>query len=51
MDLDGFCSYWSFAFFNCANLKTATQVEQKARSLAGWLLGYMLCVPVNVLAL
>lgn len=37
--------------FNCVNLKTVTQAEQKASSLAGWLLCCGFCVPANVLAL
>ena len=38
-------------YFNCVNLKTVTQAEQKANSLAGWLLCCGFCVPANVLAL
>ncbi len=37
--------------FYCVNLKTVTQAEQKASSLAGWLLCCWFCVPANVLTL
>ncbi len=37
--------------FYSVNLKTVTQAEQKASSLAGWHLCCWFCVPANVLAL
>ena len=45
------CRLVECCVFNPVNLKTVTQAEQKASSLAGWLLCCGFCVPANVLAL
>ena len=45
------CPLLECCIFNCVHLKTVTQAEQKASSLAGWLLCCGFCVPANVLAL
>jgi hypothetical protein len=42
---------FSVLHLNYVNLKTVAQAEQKASSLAGWLLCYWFCGLANVLAL